>query len=231
MIYSDLGIGCSQTSNCASANGCPEGVRPDFCIKRNDTTPSFKVAVEDCSGVVDLSGNYSLEVNIWIKSKLKSAIASTDTELKFADNVGFEQIKQNNILVMSRARSPEKMLITSFNEEQKTITVQRGYDGTTAQDWAKGSELRVFRAIDVEGEIELVYEDVSKLDGTTENELVSTFLVYTFTEETSCFSGCYWLEFKLIEFDEDLATIISTRRFPSEGEGFLVKITDSPTGD
>lgn len=231
MVYSELGTGCSQYSDCPNIDGCPEGIKPDFCIKRNDTSPSFKVAVEDCDGIVDLNGNYSLEVNIWIKSKLKKSITESSAELEFADNIGFEQIKENNIIQMNRARNPEKMLITGFDENEKTITVQRAYGGTEAQSWTKGSELRVFRAVDSEGEIESVYEDISKLDGTNENELTQTFLVYKFTEETSCLSGCYWLEFKLLQFDEDLTTIISTRRFPSDGEGFLIKIIDSPTGD
>lgn len=231
MVYSDLGIGCSQYSDCSSKEGCPEGIVPDFCIKRNDTSPSFKVSLEDCDGIVDLNGNYSLEVNIWIKSKLKKSITESSTELEFADNIGFEQIKENNVILMNRARNPEKMLITGFDENEKKINVQRGYEGTEAQSWTKGSELIVFRAIDSEGEIESLYEEVSKLDGTTENELVQTFLVYKFTEETSCFSGCYWLEFKLLQFDEDLTTVISKRRFPSEGEGFLIKIIDSPTGE
>lgn len=228
-LYSELGIGCSQSSGCLNTDGCPDGIKPDFCTKKNDIGSSFKVAMEDCSGVVDLTGNFVLEINIWIKSKLKKAIGPTDTEIMFADDIGFEQIKENNVLLMSRARNAEKMLVTGFDEGSKTIMVTRGYDETTPQSWPRGAELRVFRAIDVEGEIEFVYDDVFNTDGTTEDQLIQTFLVYKFTEDTSCLSGCYWLEFKLTELNESLSSIVSVKRLPSEGEGFLIKIIDSPT--
>lgn len=228
-LHSDtiLGIGCSQSSDCASFDGCPEGIRPDFCIKRNDTSPSFKISVEDCDGVVEFGENYILEVNIWAKAKLKKSIDDSETEIIFADNIGFNQIKENDVILVNRARNPEKMLITGFNEEEKKVIVSRGYD-STPQNWPKGSDLTIFRAINVEGTIESVYEDFEKVDGTTETQLVQTFLVYKFTEETSSLAGCYWLEFKLTELDEN-SDVVSTKRFPLEGEGFLIKITNSPT--
>jgi hypothetical protein len=231
MQYSELGIGCSQSVGCSGTDGCPDGVKPDFCIKRNDTSPSFKVSMEDCDGVVDLAGNFVLEVNIWVKSKLKKAIDASSVEINFADNIGFDQIKQNNIISMNRPRNPEKMIITGIDEVDKKILVNRAYDGTMAQAWPKGSELRIFRAVNVQAEIESVHEDVANNDdGTIEkNKLIQTFLVYNFTEDTSCLPGCYWLEFKLTELNEDLSGIVSTRRFPSEGEGFLIRIIDSPT--
>lgn len=230
-INADLGIGCSSSTKCTdSATGCPEGITPDFCIKRNDTAPPFKINLEDCDGVVDLTGNYALEVNMWISAKLRKSINNSETIISFADNIGFEQIKQNDVLVMSRARNPEKMLITGFDEAEKTITVTRSYDGTTAQSWSKGSSLRVFRLVDEEAEIESIVEDVQKEDGTVvENQLTATFLKYNWNEISTSLPGCYWLEFKLTQLNEDLSEILSVRRFPSTGEGFLIRVIDSAT--
>jgi hypothetical protein len=230
-INADLGIGCGSTTNCSeSTTGCPDGVTPDFCIKRNDTSPPFKINLEDCDGVVDLTENYALQVNMWISAKLKKAIDDAETVISFADNIGFDQIKQNDILVMSRARNPEKMLITGFNEANKTVTVTRAYDSTIAQSWVKGSSFRVFRLVDEEADIESVFEDVQKEDGTLlENQLTSTFLTYKWNEDSTSLPGCYWLEFKLTQLDENLSEILSVRRFPSTGEGFLIRVIDSAT--
>lgn len=230
-INADLGIGCSSTTGCTdSTTGCPDGVAPDFCIKRNDTSPPFKINLEDCDGVVDLTENYALQVNMWISAKLKKAIDDSETVISFADNIGFDQIKQNDILVMSRARNPEKMLITGFNEANKTATVTRAYDSTIAQSWVKGSSFRVFRLVDEEADIESVFEDVQKEDGTLlENQLTSTFLTYKWNEDSTSLPGCYWLEFKLTQLDENLSEILSVRRFPSTGEGFLIRVIDSAT--
>ena len=228
----NLGIGCNQTtSGCPDSTGCPDNVASDFCIKRNNTNPPFRMDYQDCDGPVDLlTGNYVLQVNIWIKAKLKKAIDDVETVISFADNIGFELIKENNVILMDRARSPEKMLITGFDEENKTITVTRGYDGTSSQSWSKGSGLRVFRVIDADGEIESVLEDVEQEDGTVlKDQLTHTFLKYLWGDETTSLAGCYWLEFKLTELNEDMTDIISVIRLPSEGEGYLIRIIDSPT--
>lgn len=231
MVYSELGIGCSSSqSNCLDSSGCPSDRSADFCIKKNDTTPPFKISIEDCDGVVDLTGNFILEVNIWIKTKLKKSINDTETELSFADNIGFNQILEGNMIQMDRARNSEKMLITGFDEENLTVTVTRGYDGTVAQSWAKGSALRVFRAIDAPGSIESVIEDITKEDGTIlQDQLTNTFLVFNWIDDTTSLSGCFWLEFKLIQMNEDLSEILSVKRYPSEDEGFLIRILDSAT--
>lgn len=229
-LYSELGIGCSQSSGCADQSGCPDGIKPDFCIKRNSTAPSFKINVEDCDGVVDLTQNFGLQVNIWTLAKLKRSIEDSDVEISFADNIGFDLVKENNVILMSRARDPEKMLITGFDEDNKTITVQRGYDGTQAQNWSKGTSLRVFRVLNGEANIESVIEDITQEDGTVlKDQLTQTFLVYDWSEESTSLAGCFWLEFKLTELNDDLSEIISVRRYPSEGEGFLIRIIDSPT--
>lgn len=224
----NLGIGCSNSNDCIDSLGCPEGVQPNFCIKRNDTLPTFKMNLEDCDGVVELEGIYELEVNMWVSSKLKKTITDSETTISLADNIGFEQIKENDILIMNRPRNPEKMLILGFNEDEKTISVTRGYDGTNAQSWQKGSDLRIFRLLDAEGYIESIYEDVEKEDGSVVEELSSTFLAFDWNQNATSLPGCYWMQLKLLELDSNnLSNVLSTRRFPSTGEGFLIRIEDS----
>jgi hypothetical protein len=231
MVKSDLGISCSSSQKgCVDVSGCPSDKSVDFCIKRNDTIPHFKIALEDCDGIVGLEDDkYALQINIWVKTKLKNDISDSDTQISFADNIGFYQIFENDIILMDRPRNPEKMRVVGFDEENKTITVERGYNATIAQSWKKGSVLRVFRLIDGDAEIESVYEDLQKEDGTTSNELTDTFLVFRWTNQTTSLAGCYWLEFKLIELNEELTEILSVRRFPSTEEGFLIKVLDSST--
>lgn len=259
-----VGIGCGSTSSgCPDTFGCPPGVCPDFTIKRHDTKPAFKVALEDCDGVFDLTDEtLAAEVNIWAKAKLKSAITASDTYFALADNIGFEQAMVGDIIVMDRVRLPEHMLVTGFDETNKFIQVQRAYNGTQASAWKKGTAMRIFRVMNAPAEIETVLDDVLQVDGTTAtDQLVESYLVFEWDSETTCLPGCYWLEFKLlkmIESDEENLSMLAVsvtpsftpstyssatfgctlgagvewvRRFPSEGEGFLIKIVDSPTAE
>lgn len=256
------GVGCQQTSSgCPDKFGCPPGVCPDFTIRRHDTRPSFKVAVADCDGPLDLTDeNLILEVNMWAKAKFKRAVAADDTYFGLADEIGFEQVMVGDIIIVERARLPEHMLVIAFDETNKLIQVQRGYNGTTASAWKKGQAIRIFRTLNASGEIESVYEDVIQEDGTTEEELVETYLVFEWDANTTCLPGCYWLEFKLLQMaaeDEDVSALAVSvtpsftpstfsaatfgcslgagvewaRRFPVSGEGFLIKIVDSPTAE
>ena len=72
-------------------------------------------------------------------------------------------------------------------------------------------------------------------------------MVYNWTAENTCLPGCFWLEFKLlkVKLTDDPQEVSSLpshvygcdlgpniewiRRFPSDGEGFLVKIQNSYT--
>ena len=142
-----IGVPCPSSSNsCSNAFGCPSGVSPDFLIKRHDTKPPFKVAVEDCEGALDLSeDNLVLEVNMWANARLKAAITVTDTYFALKGNVGFEQAMVGDIIVMDRVRRPEHMLVTGFDEQNCLIQVQQAYNGTTASAWKRGTALRIFR--------------------------------------------------------------------------------------
>lgn len=193
---------CSSSSGSTGSNGSQ---CPDFTIKRHDTKPAFKVLIEDCEGPMDLQDeNLVLEVNIWFYTKLKAAIDEDDTYFQFVGNIGFDQALVGDIIVMDRARLPEHMLVTAFDEQNKLIQVQRAYNGTTASSWAKGGGMRVFRSMNAPAEIESITEDVSNIDGTTTaNQLSESYLVYEWTENDTCLAGCYMLEFKLLKMVEE----------------------------
>lgn len=259
-----IGLSCESQDCCPTKDGCPKGVCPDFVIKRHDTKPPIKIAVDTCEGALDISDeNLAVEASLWAKAKLKKGITNSDTYFGLADNIGFEQAMVGDIIVMKRARRPEHMLVTAFDEENKLIQVQRGYNGTPATSWKKGTSLRIFRMMNSPGEIEIVADDILQVDGSTaEDEIVDSFLVYEWKPNDTCLPGCYWLEFKLLMLtpSSEVSMLLSNqvsvtpsftpstlsagdfgcrlsegvewmRRFPSDSEGFLVKITDSPTAE
>jgi len=218
------GLACGNTTNCTDSSGCPTDQCPDFSIKRNDTFPFFKVAVSDCDGPLDLTDeNLTVTASIWGKTKLKSAIDDSTTTIAFADNIGFDQIAVGDVIYMDRVRNTEKMAVESFDEEAYTITVERGYDGTTPSAWDKGDKLTFFRKVDEPASIETVLEDIEQLDGTIlTDQLVESYLVYEWDESDTTNPGCYWLQFKLTNSDDNWV-----RRFPETSDGFLIKIYDA----
>jgi len=230
MACTSSGIGCTTPpSGCPDQFGCISGVCPDFTIRRNDTKPPFKVKIEDCDGPLDLTG-LVLEASMWAKGKLKKSILAADTYFSLADNIGFNQIMVGDIIIMDQIRSSEKMLVTGFDEKNYYVEVERGYSGTTVQDWKKGSPLRVMKFINSPALTEMDYQDIIEIDGTTTlNVLVDSFFVYEWGATDTSLPGCYYLEFKLIKLLED--EIEWLRRFPVDSEGFYIKITDSPTAE
>jgi len=194
-----VGVPCGQSQqNCVDKFGCPSGVSPDFTIRRHDTRPAFKVEVEDCDGPLDLTG-LVLEANMWANAKLKAAISETDTYFGLADGIGFEQMMVGDIIVFDQVRLPERMLVKGFDERNKLVLVERGYDCTTAQPWPKGSPFRIMRLMNAPAETEMVYDDVEQDDGTTEEQLIASYFVYEWQANDTCLPGCYWLEFKLLK--------------------------------
>lgn len=261
-----VGIPCrsvTEGSCCPDKFGCPSGVTPDFTIKRHDTMPSFKVALEDCEGPFELDeDDLVVEVNMWANAKLKSAITNSDTYFALSGNIGFEQAMVGDIIIMDRVRMPEHMLVLGFDEQNCLIQVQRGYNGTQASAWKRGAKLRIFRLLDAPAEIELVRGDITEEDGRVlEDQLTEAFLVYDWTANSTCTPGCYWLEFKLLKLadtipvsmmgassgasitpsftpstltPEDFGCTLGegvewARRFPVCGEGFLIRIENTPT--
>lgn len=185
--------------------------------------------MEDCDGPMDLT-DLVLESTMWAKAKLKSNILSTDTSLSLADNIGFNQIAVGDVLILERARGSEKVLVTSFDENNKLVNVDRSYDGTTAQVWNRGNPIKIVKFVNNPVKIEMVYEDVLDLDGTTnENVLQESYFVHEWQTSQTDLSGCYYLEFKLMT--QSTATEQWIRRFPVDKEGFLIKITDTFTSE
>ena len=251
-------MSCNTT--CADLTGCPEGVCPDFIIRRHDTKPAFKVQVEDCDGPLDLT-NLVLEAALWAKAKIKTAITAEATYFGFADNIGFDQVMVGDIIIFDRPRLPEKMLVVAFDETNKLIQVQRGYHGTTPQAWKKGSSVRIMKFQGVAAQTEMLYQDILQLDGTVAtDQLVTSFLIYEWNQNDTCLPGCYYLEFKLLKMAEEEEVSVQAveeiipsftdpnltpsdfgcglgsgvewvRRFPVNAEGFLVSVTDSPTSE
>lgn len=188
-----------QGQNCLAKDGCPGNRCPDFVIKRRDTKPSLKIPVEECGEPMDLRG-LVVEVSMWAVAKLKTALTAEATYFRLADDIGFEQVMVGDTIIMDRARLPEKMLVTGFDETNKLIQVERGYQSTTACDWVKGSKLRIFRIINGVGRYEVKLEDIENPDGTTDaDQLTESYLVYDWMAENTCLPGCYWLEFATIK--------------------------------
>lgn len=228
MLNADLGVGCGSAPSDCNSGDCPG--TPDLCIKRHDTRPSFKISISDCDGVVDLSDeNLALEASMWFNSKSKSALDDSETEIKFADNVGFDQVMVGDVIKTGKSRSPEKMLVSAVNESAKSVTVTRGHEGTTPQSWPRGTVLNIFRFVDQPAEIESYYEDVTGVDGAVTNELTDTMLVYNWQTPQTSMPGCYWIEFKLIMISSETGDVEWTKRMPLATEGFIVNIIDTPT--
>lgn len=254
---STYGCTSSTSTGCPDEYGCIEGVCPDFIIRRHDTKPAFKVKIEDCDGPVDLT-DLILEATMWAKGKLKTAITEDDDYFAFADGIGFNQVMVGDIILMDRARLPEKMLVLAFDETNKLILVQRGYHGTPVQNWKKGTPIKIIKFMGATAQTEMVYGDVLELDGTTSTDvLTDSFFVYEWGPSDTCLPGCYYMEFKLIKMEEtdniiaqaveDIVPSFTSpdadfncglgagmewvRRYPSDSEGFLIKITDSFTSE
>lgn len=256
-------MACLSNSSCGNACldnfGCPSGVNPDFVIRRHDTKPPLEIIVRDCDGAIDLTDTV-LEVSMWAKAKLKQSVSKTDTYFALADNIGFSQALVDDIIVVNQIRNPEQMLITGFDEQNKFIRVQRGYNGSPISAYSKGQAIKIFRVLNGVGETEMTLMDVLQVDGTTEEDvLTESKLVYEWKATDTCVPGCFWFEFKLLKMAAPTSmSMLSTaasitpsfssftpsesgctlgvgvewaRRFPTESEGFLVKIVDSPTSE
>lgn len=234
-------FGLISNSSCTDEFGCSD-LCPDFVLKRHDTKPDFKVSVEDCDGAIDFSDETIIvEASIWFNAKLKTAITETDDFFGFADNVGFQQCMVNDIIIMDQVRLPEQMLIKAFDEVNKLILVERGYNGTEAREWKKGSKFRVFRQQNAEASIEIIKEDLVQEDGSVlTDQIVETNLTYEWSAVDSCTPGCFYLEFRVIKMEASMLDFTDEDFSPSDfgcelGEGvewsrkfgdFLIKIND-----
>lgn len=191
--------GSCRSQYCPDKNGCPPNRCPDFTIRRHDTKPALKIQIEDCNGAFDLQG-LVIEANMWAMAKLRDNLTEVADYFQLADNIGFEQIMVGDIIVMERVRLPERMLVVAFDETNKVVKVQRGYHGTTPSAWKKGTTMRIFRVMNAPAESELVFQDITDVDGTvTKDVLTESYLIYEWQPEDTCLPGCYWLEFKVLK--------------------------------
>lgn len=248
-------------TSCGSKDNCPEGVCPDFVIRRHDTRPVFRIKVEDCDGPLDLT-DLVLEATMWTTAKLKTAITIEDEYFALADNIGFDQIMVGDVLIMDRARLPEHMLVTAFDETNYLVKVQRGYHSTPISAYKRGSGLKIMKFISAAAVTEMEIQDVAQIDCTVlEDQLIASYFVYEWQPIDTCLPGCYYLEFKLLKMTEsEMMSSLSVsssvtpsftdpdftsddfhcglgagvewaRRFPVDGPGFLIKVTDSPSAE
>jgi hypothetical protein len=218
-------MSCTNTNStgCPDEFGCLDNVCPDFLIRRHDSKPDYRILMEDCNGPMDLT-DLVLEATMWANSKLKSGISNSDNAISLADGIGFNQVSVGDLIVADRPRGSERMIVTSFDEDNRIIYVNRAQDGTTAQNWKKGTPLKIIKFMNAPAKTEMIYEDVLELDGTVkDNVLQESYFVYEWSTSDTSLPGCYYLEFKLIKIDEWI------RRFPNDKEGFLIKITDTFT--
>jgi hypothetical protein len=249
----------SPTNSCLPPDGCPPGVCPDFQLRRHDTRPELRLDVADCDGPIDLTG-LVCEASMWAKGKLKKPLLAADNYLALADNVGFEQASVGDIMVVSRSRAPEQMLVTGFDETNRLIQVQRGYNGSPVGDHRRGTAVRIFRVLNAVAATEMVRESIPQTDGTTlDNVLTRSTLVYEWQPGDTCLAGCFWFEFKVLKMAASMAmgmadggisapiSFVSytpsvlgcgigdgvewVQRYPTAGEGLLVRIIDSPTAE
>lgn len=245
----------SNTSGCVDQYNCSGGSCPDFKIRRNDTKPELKVKIQDCDGSLDFT-DLVLEASMWANGKLKSSMSDSIDYLSLADNIGFNQIMIGDVIIISRPRQTEHLLVVAFDEDNRYVNVHRGYHGTTAQAWTKGQQLKIIKFMNAQANTEMVLQDILNLDGTTTKDvLVDSYLVYPWKNNDTCLPGCYFLEFKLMKMVtpfrvESMSDIPSfsdpslvdyhcglpdsiewIRRFPVDSEGYSIKIYDSPTSE
>ena len=242
---------CNFNTSCYDPNStlCSDNqLCYDFIIKRHDNVPEFKVEIEDCGDPIDLT-NLVAEASMWSESKLKATITDSQLTIQLADNVGYDQILVGSIIQAGLGRNFERMVVTGFDETTKTIQISRGQFGTTAFEWKKGTNLRLIRFLSSPAITEMVYENITQIDGTVkENVLTHSYLIYQWKPEDTCLAGCFYFEFKLLKMlllDNiqvpsnipsynpcDLGLGVEwTRRFPVNKNGFIVQIFNSPTGE
>jgi hypothetical protein len=192
-------VSYSCQDDCPDITGCPTDQSPFFIIRRRDTKPDLILEVSDCDGPIDLTG-LVVEISMWALTKLKKTIAPEDTIISFADGIGFEQVMVGDVILVSRSRAIEQMLIVGFDEKLKLIQVQRGYHGSRTFEHPKGSVLKIFRVLNASALTEMEYMDIAQIDGSVKtNVLVKSKLVYEWQDGDTCLPGCFWAEFKLIK--------------------------------
>lgn len=169
---------------------------------------------------------------MWMRGKMARAMAADDTVLHLAGNIGYNQIAVGDMLLVDRPRSAEQMLVVGFDESAMTVTIERGYNETTPAAYKRGTAFRGFRTLNAVGSTEMVRQDIVRVDGTTDEQvLTESSIIYEWSQSDTAMPGCFLLELKIIKLDDEGAAEW-VKRYPDDGrEGYLIKIVDSPTAD
>jgi len=197
----------------------------DFIIKRNSTQPSLRLKVYDCDwSPIDLS-KFEITASMWANAKLKKDINDSDFEILLANNVGLSAVVPGDVILLKNTGTHELVQVASI--VNNAVMVTRGYFETTSTSWKKGTSIKIIKIMNSGATHDLVKEDVMKLDGTKElNVLVESYLVYNWFVDDTRVPGEYYLEFKVIERNAQ-DEIISSRKYPSEKEGIYLNILDN----
>jgi hypothetical protein len=197
----------------------------DFIIKRNSTQPSVRLKIYDCDrSPIDLTGK-EITTSMWADAKLKKDIDESEFEILLADNIGLNSVIPDDVILIKNNSSHELMQVSTIVDNR--IMVTRGYFSTTPNSWKKGANIKIIKIMNSSATYDLVREDVIKLNGTVEkNVLVESYLVYNWFLDDTRVPGDYYLEFKVIERNEN-DEIISSRKYPEEKEGIFVSILDN----
>lgn len=239
-------------SNVNCCNNTIEGT-PDYITKQHSTYPSLRIEVTDCNGEPYDLKDLVVEASMWTNAKLKTALNISDDLIKFADNIGYNNVGPNSILHVSNGRDFERMSIVGFDDVNKVIQVQRGACDTVIRPWTKGTPVKILRFFNSAASSEMIYYNKENLDGTISYDVLQkSFLIYDWKPEDVCFAGRYYFEFKVLKMGllataTDPINIISAndinyhcdlgygvewaRRFPNDKDGFIIEIKSSPTAE
>jgi hypothetical protein len=257
---SNHGCGTTSTS-CPDKLGCVAGVCPDFVIRRHDTKPPFKVSIEDCDGpfdLTDLVAEVSMWAKAKLKAAITSDaeyFALADDigfeQVMVGDIIIMDRARRpEHMLVIA---FDETNGLIQVQRAYHGTAAQAWKKGTPLRI------MKVMGA-SAETEM-ILQDIIQIDGTTLEDQLTDSLLVYEWGETDTCLPGCYYVEFKLLKMAETESQSLSAqsediipsftdpnltpadfgcglgtgvewvRRFPVEGEGFLIRIENSPTAE
>lgn len=194
----------------------------DLIIKRGDTKPPVVYVMPDCDDI-DLSDEaIQITVSMWSKANLSSKISSLDTNIKFKNNYNITSVSLDNYILLKKYNSFEYIKVIEVNHD--SIIVTRAELSSDSRDWEKGSDLKIIKLLDVEGDKEILYNDIIDLNGQTQKMVSARRLIYNWVEGDTVKPGDYFMEFKVSKFDGP--SLLWSRKFPLVEEGIKIQITD-----
>ena len=196
-----------------------------FSMKKNDTCPSYSIQIYDPeTGNLASYENWTVKVNMYYVSYLKTDIQDDTMTISLLGNLNLDQIKVGDIIKPTSLDQSvdEEMLITAMDVNNKTITVTRGYDSTTATSFKKKSKLIFYRIFEKDGYVDSEYEEDENDELSDDEELDYSLIKYDWNPEDTTHAGIYCLEFKISQVVDSTT---KTRSFPSSSnEEYTVHI-------